>query len=323
MGKLAFLFVPLALCAWDRQKAVEYLETRQQQWAEWKPAKKAGGACVSCHTGLSYLLSRRVLAEGEPRPVERDLVQGVRTRLLNHPPKAMLQDEGAEAILNLLALSLQRRDRKAPPDEAERVALKRLWDAQIREGEARGGWTWFMHELHPVESEHSAFYAATLAELALSAYPKAEAERVALMRDYVARELPKQPLHNRLAWAAFTHAKKDAVLRDLWAAQSEDGGWTNAALGPWAKHEDAPADSGSNGYATAWAAYAARQAGASCTEPGMKRALDWLTQKQDRATGAWNAVSMNKPYPAGSMQSKFMTDMATGFAAAALLSCGN
>ncbi len=50
----------------------------------------------------------------------------------------------------------------------------------------------------------------------------------------------------------------------------------------------------------------------------INRALDWLRVHQDPQTGAWPAVSMNKKYPAGSMQEKFLQDAATGFAAAAL-----
>jgi hypothetical protein len=140
------------------------------------------------------------------------------------------------------------------------------------------------------------------------------------MESYLKREFPQQPLHNKLAWIAFGgKSSKGEVLKQLWAVQAEDGGFTTASLGPWSARPDAPADRGSNAYATAWAAYAASQAGA-CGEPGLRKALDWLKRSQD-ATGAWNAPSMNKPYPAGSMQIRFMSDAATGYAAAALLAC--
>ncbi|MFN7924056.1 MAG: hypothetical protein U0Q16_28395 [Bryobacteraceae bacterium] len=313
----------LVASGWDRAKAFEYLETRQQQWAEWKPAQKFGGACISCHTGLSYLMARRVISERQPRPVERDLVQGVKTRLLASPPKTMFKEESPDAILSLLTLSLQRRSPADPLDSADRAALDRLWQHQNQEGEAKGVWKWFENDLHPVESEHSAFYAATLVELALSAYPKASAEHLAPVRAYMKREASRQPLHNRLAWIAFGSGKgeKGAVLANLWSAQAADGGWTSASLGPWAKREEAPPDTGSNAYATAWATFAASQAGAKCSDPHMESALSWLAKHQDRASGAWPSVSMNKVYPEGSMQSKFMTDAATGFAAAALIAC--
>ena len=329
-----FLAGTTTLFAWDRQKAFDYLEARQQKWAEWKPAQKAGGACVSCHTGLSYLMAQR-LAGPDRSPASRDLVQGVKTRIAANPPQVMLASEGAEAILSLLTLSFERHDRQSPLPAADEAALKRLWEKQIPDGDAKGSWSWFMHDLHPVESEHSHFFAATLADLALSKYPANTTSNAAAMQSYLQREFAAQPLHNKLAWAAFSgnkdgrknaagktdKAAKAAVLANLWSAQASDGGFTSAALGPWAKHQNAPPDEGSNAYATAWAAFAARQAGADCQRSGLRRALEWLKRNQDPATGAWNAVSMNKVYPAGSMQEKFMTDAATGYAAAALVAC--
>jgi len=326
MHRFAFaLLAVAALPAWDRQKAFHYLEARQQEWAAWKPAQKPHGACVSCHTGLSYLIARR-MAGVAPSPTERALVEGIQTRIAATPPQTMLANEGAEAILNLLTLSLQRPSRQAPLTPADQLALKGLWAKQFTTGDAQGSWSWFMHKLHPVESEHSHFFAATLASLALSAYPaKQSPANVNALYGYLQRQFAQQPLHNKLAWAAFSAKKNKAakaeVISQLWAAQSPDGGFTSAALGPWAHQAAAPPDSGSNAYATAWAAFTAHQSGVSCSEPHLQRALGWLKQKQDPATGAWQAPSMNKVYPPGSMQIKFMTDAATGYAAAALIAC--
>jgi hypothetical protein len=60
----------------------------------------------------------------------------------------------------------------------------------------------------------------------------------------------------------------------------------------------------------------------SPSEPRLARALLWLTGHQDRDTGAWPALSMNKRYPAGSMESFFMQDAATAFASLALIEAG-
>ncbi len=320
-----FLLLAFPAAAWDRQKAFDYLESRQQQWAAWKPAQKAGGPCISCHTGLSYLIARRLLAEPTPRPREQELVDGVKTRLASHPPLAMLNNAGAEAVLNLLTLSLQRRDPAAPLTPADTTALQRLWDNQIASGAAKGSWTWFDHALDPVETEVSNFYGATLAQLALSAYPAQPPARIAALESFLKADLSRQPLHNRLAWLAFRPVKdaKTAapILRQLWQAQSPDGGWTTAALGPWMPHPAAVRPADSDAYATAWAAYAARQAGVSCSEPALQKALHWLQQKQHPATGAWSTRSMNKVYPPGSIQENFLSDAATGFATAALIAC--
>src|SRR6184192_3888876 len=46
---------------WSPQLAADYLDSRQKEWFAWPAAKAPGGPCVSCHTGLTYLLARPVL----------------------------------------------------------------------------------------------------------------------------------------------------------------------------------------------------------------------------------------------------------------------
>jgi hypothetical protein len=132
-------------------------------------------------------------------------------------------------------------------------------------------------------------------------------------------------LHNQLGWIAFggENSRSPQILARLWPLQSPDGGWTTASLGPWStpKSPDAPADNGSNAYATAWAAYTAHEAGVSCTDKRLQRALRWLAGRQDPKSGAWNSVSMNKVYPPDSIQSRFMSHAATGYVTAALAAC--
>jgi len=70
---------------------------------------------------------------------------------------------------------------------------------------------------------------------------------------------------------------------------------------------------------TAFTTYVMQQAGGDSANAGLARALAWLRSHQDPASGAWQSVSMNKEFPAGSQQSKFMSDAATSFAALALL----
>ena len=323
------ILLPLSAHAWNRQRAFDYLEARQQLWMDWKAAQKQGGSCVSCHTGLPYLMARHALHEQQQRPLERALAAGVKTRLLaNDPPPQMLSNAGVDAVLNVFVLSLERRNATEPLKDVDRAALKWLGTNQVQTGGARGSWTWFHLDLHPVESENSNYFGAALAAMALASYPGEN--NAGALRGYLQREAANQPLRNRLALLlagskdrlALPKTVKKQVLRDLWAAQQSDGGWTSASLGPWKAHEKTPPeDSGSNAYATAWAAFTARQAGVPCSDAKLKRALAWLDPRQDAESGAWASVSMNKTYPAGSMQSKFMTDAATGYAAAALVSC--
>jgi squalene-hopene/tetraprenyl-beta-curcumene cyclase len=134
-------------------------------------------------------------------------------------------------------------------------------------------------------------------------------------------------LHDRLAtlWASTTalpllNARaRGALVAEAFARQQPDGGWTTESLGPWMAHPDAPPAAGSHAYATAYTTFVLQRAGVPPSHPGLAKALDWLRSRQDPSTGAWPAVSMNKRYPDGSMQSLFMQDAATALAAATLV----
>lgn len=320
MTRIALLLIPALVAAeWNSGAGFGYLEARHLEWTGWKYSQRPGGACFSCHTGLPYLMALR--AQGRS---DSSFAEGIRVRLASHPAGSEFpRHEGAEAVLNMVVLSLLRPGREHPLTQTDRIALDRLWKSQIAEGDAKGAWKWFVNGLDPLDTEVSHYYGAALAELALASYPDQPRENVEALRAFLRRDAPKQPLHNRLAWIAFSpDAPRQAVLRELWAAQERDGGWTAKSLGPWAPHPDAPPDNGSNAYATAWSAFAAHRAGAGCSDTRLKKALHWLERKQDRVTGAWKSVSMNQVYEAGSTQEKFMTDAATGFAAAVLVECG-
>jgi hypothetical protein len=62
--------------------------------------------------------------------------------------------------------------------------------------------------------------------------------------------------------------------------------------------------------------------GVAASDPQLVKALTWLQSNQDASTGAWAALSMNKRYPEGSMESCFMQDAATAFASLALIEAG-
>jgi len=144
-------------------------------------------------------------------------------------------------------------------------------------------------------------------------------------------DLTSRPLHVRLAvlWASTTLPSligaetKRTIVDEVLKHQQRDGGWSLDSLGPWDEHSSAPRSldrAGSNSYATAFTTYVLQQTGDRGVAAATTRALDWLRAHQDPRTGAWPALSLNKTYPAGSMEEKFMQDAATAFAAAALAS---
>src|SRR5947209_15415043 len=48
---------------WDKRLAADYLDARQKAWLAWPTANKNGVPCVSCHTGVTYLLARPALRQ--------------------------------------------------------------------------------------------------------------------------------------------------------------------------------------------------------------------------------------------------------------------
>jgi hypothetical protein len=84
-------------------------------------------------------------------------------------------------------------------------------------------------------------------------------------------------------------------------------------------HPDPPSSTGSHAYATAFTTFVLQRAGVPSSNDGLAKAVAWLRSRQDPATGAWPAVSMNKKYPDGSMMSLFMQDAATAFASIVLV----
>lgn len=324
---------PLLAADWDARRAAEYLDGRQKEWFAWKPAAAPGGPCLSCHTGVTYLMARPALrkALGEARPTEYEtgLVDALRARMAKVAAKDVFptfatepqasQAMGVEAIHAALFTGLP--------------AFDRMWSLQTRTGKDTGSWAWFDLKLDPWEMVESRFYGTTLAAMAVGATPReyrkraGVKERVQSMASYLGREQGSQPLHNRLmlVWASaalpevLVKQQRKAIIAQSFAKQQADGGWTMESLGPWQAHAGAPAAAGSNGYATAFAAAALVKGGVKRKDPRLARALDWLRARQDRATGAWAAESMNKVYKPESMMAGFMRDAATAFAAIALV----
>ena len=301
------------------------------------PRRKASEvACISCHTGATYMLARpalrRALGESEPTAYETGLVDalvarvgiGLKDALKAQKEPAASQGIGVESIFAALFLGQE--------TPAAQQAWDRLWSMQLHEGPAKGSWPWFDFNTDPYETGDSGFFGASLAALATSATPSEYQarpeikEHVAELIAYLRTAMRAQPLHNRLLllWAAakLPAAVGDArqsIIEETLKKQQSDGSWTIAALGPWKDHPAAAPDEGASAYATAVAAFALEQAGVPRSDPKLKKALDWLRSKQDPQFGYWAADSMNKRREPGSMPEGFMRDAATAFAVLALI----
>jgi squalene-hopene/tetraprenyl-beta-curcumene cyclase len=343
---LAFTLLPAWCGDWNPKLAEQYLDSRQQAWVAWPHALESGVACVSCHTGLPYLLARpalrRTLGEtGGPTLYEGLLVASMRATVIRTDAKDLFrglkgpivdQVYGAQVVLSALVLAMDDAQRGRMSPEAE-TSFKRMWSLQVHDGDDKGAWHWSDFDLDPWETKDAAYYGAALGALATGIAPEGYQarpdirENIAAMRTYLHDGLKTQPLHNRLFLLMASaklrdllpDADRQAILDEVWKKQQPDGGWTLESLGQWKKRENAPATSGSNSYATAVVAYAVEQVGAGHSDAALSRGLAWLRTHQDQESGRWNAESMNHPHDAGTMPALFMSDAATGYATAALL----
>ena len=318
---------------WNPALAARYLDARQQAWFDWKTAQSADGPCVSCHTGMTYLLARpvlrRALHEGGPTTFETGLLNRLRAKMAK-PQEGALGT--VEAVMS--AMFFSREDARDTMSSHAKQAFDRLWETQDTGGANKGAWQWDEANLDPWENHESGYYGAALVALALGqtlaqtpeSYPPGNSPGVALMAFLMNPPAPPR-LHDRLAalWAStsalplLNAQARSAVVAEAFARQQPDGGWTTESLGPWTAHPDAPPSPGSHAYATAYTSFVLQRAGVSPSNPNLAKAIAWLRARQDPATGAWPAVSMNKRYPDGSMMSLFMQDAATAFASIVLV----
>lgn len=310
---------------WNPRLAADYLDARQKEWFAWPRANLNANPCVSCHTNLTYLMARpalrRVLDENGPTQYETGLLAVLRSRVEKTDPKVMYptangafaaQETSVEAIFAALFL----------PDSPE--AFERLWKLQ----NPNGAWAWNSANLDPWEMPESEYFGAAFAAIAATREKDVRFQsNVAALEKYIRGGLHRQPLQNRVMalWASammqdlLPKPARAGILKDVYRAQQPDGGWTAASLGPFKNHPAAPAQEGSNAYATALITFVLERSGESHFDARLERALAWLRSHQNPQTGAWEALSFNKKYEPGSMQIGFMQDAATGFAVMALL----
>jgi hypothetical protein len=316
---------------WSPELAARYLDGRQKEWFSWKPAMSADGPCVSCHTGMTYLMARpalrRRLKEAQPTMYEVGLLDRLRKKV-DATPSGPLHN--VEMIFSAMFFS---RDEATQTMSAHtQKAFDQMWAAQSTEGETKGGWRWYAVNLDPWENSESHFYGSSLAAIALTQTPAEYRsalkvrEKAAALNAYLMDSASSRRLHDRLALllarSFIPDSLRQSIVADALAKQQADGGWTIESLGPWMAHPDAPPSSGVNAYTTAFTTFALLRAGVAPSDARLSKALTWLQSHQDPSTGAWAAMSMNKRYPEGSMESRFMQDAATAFATLALVEAG-
>ena len=332
---------------WDAESAAAYLDQRVEWWSGWETAARERGTfCVSCHTTGPYGLARPMLRsstdEREPTLPERALLDSVTTRVTHwtevapfYPderygaPKTS-QSRGTEAILNTLVLARQD-ERTGRLGDRTLLAFDNLWALQETSGDAEGAWPWLHFNLAPWESDEGPYHGAALAAVAVGLAPDGYLTRpgirdnVARLGDYLQRRLDAQPPFNRVMalWASgmlpdlLADAQQQAIVDEMVGQQREDGGWSLSSLGPWARRDETPVDTQSDGYATGLVTLALQQPGVARDHKAVAGGLAWLTRNQ-APDGSWPASSLNRQHDPASDRGRFMRDAATAYAVLAL-----
>jgi hypothetical protein len=288
------------------QRAINYLETRQQAWADFADASRGEGAtkttCVSCHTGIGYALARTALGRftAKPGPSEREetILSHARRRTehwsdLDSPQYRLMYDSddrkkaearGTEAVIN--ALLLARRDAaaaRAEPSAGTTQAIEILWATQTETGPDAGSWDWLNFGLEPWEADDSRAFGAALAAIAVGSVPRyfdqkldeAGERGVRLLRAYLRRRMPSENLHNRSWILEASTVMKDIlsaeeqgkIVHELLAAQHEDGGWSLADFGDFDRVDGSAQVRDPEGYATGLAIRTLLRSGVKADHP--------------------------------------------------------
>lgn len=338
---------------WNRQAAAAYLDRRITWWMGWQTAARDQGTfCFSCHTAVPYALARPRLAEGKTVPEESKLMDDVRRRVRlwdetlpfytdqRFGAGKAAQSRGTEAVLSALMLAWEDAGSgRLSPDTV--VAFDHMWAEQLTSGADQGAWSWLDFDLAPWEVPDAQYYGAALAALAVGVAPESYQSRPQIqdhlrqLRDYLGREYPVQPLHNRvvLLWASTKLAglldggQRQSLIAEMLRAQSPDGGWSlSRLLTKSSKRGTLLLDPDSDGYATGLATLVLEQTATPSAAAQIRQGVAWLVRNQyghgglwiRGKEGFWLARSLNKHRDPSSDVGRFMSDAATAYAVLAL-----
>lgn len=331
--------------AFSLEQTARYLDRAALDW-------QSTHACTSCHTMFPYLMARPTLGSISPQSSEvrqffEDVVAGKREAM---PDYACHDVEGAVAVGVAAALAFNDRWASGKLHPLTRQALDHMWAVQ----RADGGWTWPFRDTPPLKIDelYGAALAAVGTGMAPDGYadtPKAKAGLRGVRR--FLKNASAVSLHQQamLLWVAnyvddlLSAEAKARILTDLLAAQRPDGGWSMASLVDNVNDLSLPADRvfkaksekgygteflaflgrdadyksslASDGYATGFVIYVARQSDVPVNDSRLQRGLAWLKQNQ-RESGRWFT-----PSQAWHTQ-HLISNAGTGYAILALFACG-
>jgi squalene-hopene/tetraprenyl-beta-curcumene cyclase len=326
------------------ENAARYLDSAALTWQKSR-------ACTACHTMMPYLMARPALnailpQSGEVRTFFDEIASGRREPMPGYHNSDVA---GAVAIGVASAMAINDRATGALLP-LTRKALDKMWTLQ-RPG---GDWEWPFRDTPPlkVNEHYGVTLAAVGAGMAPGDYTKTAAARTGLeaIRKYLGTHRAAT-LHQKAMtlWASvyvdrfLSESESAEILAVLMAAQRPDGGWSMAslvdntedpAIKASARAAKVRAEAGygtdflaylgpdrvykssleSDGYATGFAIYVARQAGVLSTDPRLKHGVRWLKTHQ-REGGQWFTHSQ------GPHNQHLISNAGTAYAILALEAC--
>lgn len=303
--------------SYSLERATRYLDAAALDWQQTKK-------CGACHTNYACLMARPAVTSLLPAP---KAMRGFFEELVEKQWPAKGPRWDAEVVMAAFTLAFHDRQTTGKLHAASRTALDRMWTVQ----RADGGFNWLKCGWPPMESDdhYGATIAALAAGLAPDQYAQSDTARRGLgnIRKYLAANRAPS-LHHRamLLWASnhvagiLDHKQQQEALEELFAGQLADGGWAVAGLlAEWKEHQRKDKlqqiTDKSDGYATGFVVFVARQAGVPASDPRIGRAIAWLKANQ-KESGRWFTPSPTKD------SKHLITNAGTAYAVMALAACG-
>jgi squalene-hopene/tetraprenyl-beta-curcumene cyclase len=328
------------------ERAAHSLDTAALDWQKQH-------ACTACHTMFPYLMARPALHALEPQSAEvrtffEEIIDGKREAM----PSYSCKDVGGSVSIGVAtAMAINDRYMTGKLHPLTRQALDRMWTLQRPDG----SWEWPFRDTPPLKiNEHYGVTLAAIgAGMAPECYAKSPKAVAGLrgIRQFLQRTTAVG-LHQKamMLWASvyvdelLTDSAKAEILSVLMNVQRPDGGWSLAtlvdntedpSLHGSAQVAKAKAEAGygtefltyvgrdtvyksslkSDGYATGFVIFVARQAGLSANDVRLQRGIAWLESNQ-RESGRWFT-----PSQAWHTQ-HLISNAGTAYAVLALEACG-
>jgi len=299
----------------SRGKGAEFLDAASLTWTRERK-------CGTCHTNYPHLMASSAIPECRPE-ARREVRAFFEGRIRDWDQTDKPRGE-TELVATAFALAFDDAQTTKTLHPMTRKALDKMWELQ---NSSSGAWNWEKCNWPPLE--HDDFLGATYAALAVGYAPEnyaasdgAQEGLKRLRRFFWANRPPDLHHKGMFLWASrkldglMNAEEQAAIVKELFAAQRPDGGWSLPMLGGWKRRDGTVNDAAglSDGYATGLVTYVLRQSGVPANDERLQRAVVWLKANQ-RQSGRWFTRSLNTD------RAHYMSHVGSAYALMAIQAC--